>query len=101
VITARSVDPGALISSGSQNGELRSLFRIARTDVLRVLVYVPQTDAPFIKADQPVTVTVREFPNELFAGAVAYTAGSIRRRARCSPKSTCRIPTAGCWSSCT
>lgn len=77
VITARSVDPGALISSGSQNGELRSLFRIARTDVLRVLAYVPQTDAPFIKVHQDVTVTVREFPNRVFAGTVAYTAGAL------------------------
>jgi RND family efflux transporter MFP subunit len=77
VITARSVDPGALISSGSQNGELRSLFRIARTDVLRVLTYVPQSDAPFIKVHQDVTVTVREFPNRVFAGTVAYTAGAL------------------------
>ncbi len=78
VITARSVDPGALISSGSQNGELRSLFRIARTDVLRVLTYVPQTDAPFIKVHQDVTVTVREFPNRMFAGTVDLHRGGAR-----------------------
>src|SRR4029077_11029376 len=42
VITARNIDPGALVQADTPN-TTRELFHLMRTDTLRVWVYVPQT----------------------------------------------------------
>ncbi len=76
VITARNVDPGALISAGSGAG-VSELFRLAKVDTLRIFVYVPQSYAPDIQTGQTADVLVREFPRRVFAGTVTRTAGAI------------------------
>jgi RND family efflux transporter MFP subunit len=76
VITARNVDPGSLISSGSTSGT-RELFRLAQVDLLRIFVYVPQSYAPDVKAGQSADVSVRELPGRVFNGTVTRTAGAI------------------------
>lgn len=76
IITARNVDQGALISAGSSGGT-RELFRLAQVDVLRILVYVPQSYAGDVKVGQSAGVTVRELPRRVFAGKVTRTAGAI------------------------
>ena len=76
VITARNVDPGSLISSGSTTGT-RELFRLAQVDVLRIFVFVPQSYAGDIKAGQAADVSVRERPGHVFQGTVTRTAGAI------------------------
>jgi RND family efflux transporter MFP subunit len=76
VITARNVDPGALISAGSTTGT-RELFRLAQVDILRIFVFVPQSYAPNIKAGQSADVSVRELPGRVFHGKVTRTAGAI------------------------
>ena len=75
IITARNVDPGALISSSVAAS--RELFRLAKVDTLRIFVYVPQSYAPDIKVGQSAVVSVREFPHRVFAGTVTRTAGAI------------------------
>jgi RND family efflux transporter MFP subunit len=77
IITARNVDPGALISSGSGAGAVRELFRMARVDTLRIFVYVPQSWAPDIKPGQEASVLLREFAKQVFAGKVVRTAGAL------------------------
>jgi RND family efflux transporter MFP subunit len=72
VVTARFVDPGAFIpaaTSGStpQSAALLTLMDVSR---LRVQVYVPEAEAPFIKNGLATTVTVEELPGRSFAGAV-------------------------------
>lgn len=76
IITARSVDQGALISAGSGGG-MRELFRLAQVDVLRILVYVPQSYSPDVKVGQKAAVGVRELPRRTFDGTVTRTAGAI------------------------
>ena len=76
VITARNVDPGALISAGSTTGT-QQLFRLAQVDVLRIFVYVPQSYAPDVKAGQTAEVGVRELASRVFQGIVTRTAGAI------------------------
>ena len=76
VITARNVDPGSLISSGSTTGT-RELFRLAQVNILRIFVFVPQSYAPDIKAGQTADVSVRELPGQVFQGTVTRTAGAI------------------------
>lgn len=72
-ITARMIDRGALVSPGTA----APLFRIAAIDPVRVFVDVPQDVAPSVRTDMPATVTVREYPDRVFEGRVARTAGAL------------------------
>jgi RND family efflux transporter MFP subunit len=76
IVTARNVDTGALIMSGS-NPSTRELFRVAKTDPLRIYVNVPQTFVPFIHAGQTANVVVRELPERAFPGVVVRDAGAL------------------------
>src|SRR5271156_1584187 len=96
VITARNVDGGALISAtGSSLGPARSnaagpsdvpsggeIFRLAEISRLRVLVAVPQTNAPGIRVGQNATVTVQQNPNQSFKGKVTRTSSSLDAQSR-------------------
>lgn len=74
VITRRNIDIGNLVDAG---GGSRVLFTIAKSDMLRVYVYVPQSYAPQIKTGNKAEVTLRELPGRSFTGTVARTAGAI------------------------
>jgi len=76
IITARSVDPGALFSAGNAPNS-RELFHLAQTDTLRVFVNVPQTFAPTIQPQQTAELLVREYPHRTFSGKVTRTAGAL------------------------
>jgi multidrug efflux pump subunit AcrA (membrane-fusion protein) len=74
IITARGIDRGALITAGTGAGPL---FRLARTDHLRIFVNVPQTAVRSIDAGQEAQVLVSEFRGRRFVGRVASTAGAL------------------------
>jgi RND family efflux transporter MFP subunit len=76
IVTARNVDNGALIASGN-NSSGRELFRVAKTDPLRIYVYVPQTFSPFMRAGLEAKVMVRELPEREFPGVVVRDAGAL------------------------
>lgn len=94
VITARSVDVGALISAaGAGNGPLErtgptdsagggAMFRVAQIDRLRILVSVPQSRAQEVRAGQNATLIVSEYPQNTFAGRVTRTTESLDPSAR-------------------
>ncbi len=96
VITARNVDVGALISStGSSQGPAPlnaagpsdvprggEIFRLAEISKLRVLISVPQTNAPGVRVGQPATVTVQQIPNQSFKGQVTRTSSSLDAQSR-------------------
>jgi multidrug efflux pump subunit AcrA (membrane-fusion protein) len=96
IITARNVDVGALISAtGSTLGPTRSnaggpsdvpsggeIFRLAEIGKLRILVAVPQTNAPGIRVGQTATVTVQQVPNLSFKGQVTRTSSSLDAQSR-------------------
>jgi len=75
-ITARNVDKGALVTSGS-GSSLSSLFSIADTSGLRVFIDVPQTAAAGIAEHQDAEVLLRELPGKVFQGKVVRTARAI------------------------
>ena len=81
IITARNVDIGALINS---NGTT-PIFRIAQIDVVRIMVDVPQRNAPFIKVGEPAQVTLQEFPGRKFTGKVSRTANALEANTRTLP----------------
>src|SRR2546427_2205370 len=91
VITARNVDPGALVGtaggvsgtspagSGSAPG---SLFTIAQADTLSVYVTVPEGYAAAVAIGKPAVVTLPALPGDTLRGRVARTAGSLDATAR-------------------
>jgi multidrug efflux pump subunit AcrA (membrane-fusion protein) len=96
IITARNVDVGALISAtGSTLGPSRSnaaapsdvpsggeIFRLAEIGKLRILIAVPQTNAPGVRVGQSATVTVQQIPNLSFKGKVTRTSSSLDAQSR-------------------
>jgi membrane fusion protein, multidrug efflux system len=80
-ITARYIDVGSLVTSGSVS-TVRKLFDLAQSDPVRVLVHVPQSDIGSVKPGTPATVSVDEYPNETFAGKIARDAGAFDATSR-------------------
>ncbi len=80
VITARQIDVGSLVTADAGGGT--SLFSIARTDVLRVQVYVPQENVFVLKDGQVATVTVPQLPGRTFHGTVARNANALSTNTR-------------------
>jgi len=81
VITARNVEQGDLVNNGSGNGAM-SLFSIAQSNILRVQVEVPQSDALAIKDGQQATLTVQERPGRRYVATVTRNADSVDLAAR-------------------
>jgi RND family efflux transporter MFP subunit len=76
VITARTVDPGDLVTADS-SVTTRELFHLMRTDIVRVLVNVPQRFATGIQVGQQVAVFRQEDPLQRFPGKVTRTAHAL------------------------
>jgi RND family efflux transporter MFP subunit len=90
VITARNVDAGALINAGSSASPNdptatvthSGILGIARTDVLRIQVSVPQIYTKLIQSGQSAGVSVREFPGKVFSSRVFRVAGALDAASR-------------------
>jgi RND family efflux transporter MFP subunit len=74
VITARNIDVGALIDSGSN---ARELFHEAAVHRLRVFVNVPEVYSRAARTGMKADLTLTEFPGRTFTGTLARTAQSI------------------------
>jgi membrane fusion protein, multidrug efflux system len=86
VITTRNIDVGSLIQAGGAaatgtNGG-GGLFRIAKTDVMRVFVNAPQTHSASIHTGLKAEVQVRELPQQTFTGTVVHTANALDQATR-------------------
>ena len=77
VITARNIDVGALIDSGSSGGPARELFHLAATQRLRVYVNVPQSYSQAARPGLSAELRLPEFPGRQFTGKLINTASSI------------------------
>ncbi|MBX9695892.1 MAG: efflux RND transporter periplasmic adaptor subunit, partial [Cyanobacteria bacterium] len=76
VITLRKVDPGALITKGSQSSNLE-LYQLAKIDSLRIYVSVPQRVARYLHEGMTADVQVPEFPERKFLGKVTNVSGAL------------------------
>jgi RND family efflux transporter MFP subunit len=83
VITARYVDPGALIQADAHAGPAASgggsppVVRIADISTLRLYLYVPEEETSLISRGMPATLRLREFPGREFVGTVARFATAL------------------------
>ena len=80
VITARNVDKGDLLTQDNSGGS--PMFSIARDDVLRIAVYVPQSSAIGIHDGVEAQVTVPEIPGRIFKGRVARSSVALQAASR-------------------
>ena len=90
MVTGRFADPGALIrAAGGQEdanategstqakGLSQPVVTLAKIDVLRVYVYVPEREVSMVRVGTPATLTLQEFPSEEFSGRVARFATAL------------------------
>jgi RND family efflux transporter MFP subunit len=79
IVTQRSVDVGDLVTAGvnATTNEGNELFRLARTDVLRVFINVPQIYSPAVSQGTKAYLRLMEFPGEKFQGHITNISGAI------------------------
>lgn len=77
VVTARNIDIGDLINSGSSSGVKTDLFHISQVGTLRVYVNVPEEYSQGIRAGMTPNITLAEFPGRSFQGKLVRTADAI------------------------
>jgi RND family efflux transporter MFP subunit len=76
VITARNTDVGALIDAGA-NAPGRELFDLAAIGQLRVYVAVPEVYARAARPGATASLTLDEFPGEVFHGTLVRHSNAI------------------------
>lgn len=81
IITERNIDIGSLVTAGSQ-ANYQQLFQIAKTDIIRVFVSVPQSYFRLIKIGGEADILIKEFPEKVFKGTIARTSRSLDPLAR-------------------
>lgn len=84
VVTRRDTDVGALINAGnnSTSSGAQELFHVARTDVLRVFISVPEVYSSTVQLDTPAWLELAEAPGVKFHGKVAHIAGALETASR-------------------
>ncbi|HQT79413.1 MAG TPA: efflux RND transporter periplasmic adaptor subunit [Rhodopila sp.] len=80
VITARNIATGDLLTQDNNSGS--PMFTIARDDMLRISVYVPQSAATGIHDGLAAQITVPELPGRIFTGKVARSSIALRSASR-------------------
>ncbi len=69
VVTQRNFHPGDFIRSadaGYAHGERLPVLAVERTDVMRVVIQVPERDVPFVDIGDPAVVEVDALPGVVF-----------------------------------
>ncbi|MDR3632590.1 MAG: efflux RND transporter periplasmic adaptor subunit [Isosphaeraceae bacterium] len=75
VVTHRAFHPGAFICSATDGGQ-SPLLTVARTDLVRVVVRVPDRDVVLTDPGDPVVLTIDGLEGRSFRGTVARLANS-------------------------
>ncbi len=81
VITFRKVDPGALITAGSQSANIE-LFQMAKLDIMRIYVHIPQSVSRYLATGQPAELYISGYPDRVFRGTVTNVAGALDQQTR-------------------
>jgi RND family efflux transporter MFP subunit len=81
VITARNVERGDLVSTGSAAAG-KPLFNVAQSSTLRLQVDVPQSEAVNIENGQKASIMVKERLGREYTGTIVRSASSLDSAAR-------------------
>jgi RND family efflux transporter MFP subunit len=83
VVTARYVDPGALVAAGtSSNQSVQPLFDMADMRTVRVQMYVGQDDASDVRSGAPVAIALPDDPSHPISATVTRVAQGVDTRTR-------------------
>jgi RND family efflux transporter MFP subunit len=80
-ITARNTDVGDLINAGA-GAPTTELFHMTATKTLRIFVAVPEIDSPAMQVGATPTVTLDEYPGQVFHGQLVRTSDTINPASR-------------------
>jgi len=80
-IIERDIDIGSLITAGSTLAA-QQMFQIAKSDILRAFVNVPQNYFHMIQDGMEAEITVPQFPKKIFTGRINRNAGALDPLAR-------------------
>ncbi len=70
VVTRRTFHRGAFISEAGQ-GTSPTILSVARTDLMRLVVYVPDRDVPLIDLGDPIVLEPDALPGEQVRGTIS------------------------------
>lgn len=76
-ITARFVDPGALIQAATSSIQGQAIVTVQDLDTIRVYVSVPEIDVPRIHIGTPASLTTAAYPGKLFTASVTRFAEAL------------------------
>lgn len=74
VVTRRTHHPGDFVRSAEAGGERVPVLTVERTDLMRVVVQVPERDVPFVDVGDPAVVVV-----DAHAGTVTFKSAGADR----------------------
>jgi RND family efflux transporter MFP subunit len=77
IITERNVDVGDLINAGASSTPGTALFQIAKADVLRVYVSIPEVYANAVTKGMPAKLELQAHPGGEVTGTLVRTASAI------------------------
>lgn len=81
VITDRFVDPGAFVRSAA-DGATTPLLTIANVDYIRLVLEVPETDAPFVQIGTEVDIDIKALGGDPLSASVTRTAMALKANTR-------------------
>jgi RND family efflux transporter MFP subunit len=76
IITERNVFPGDYVRAANEGGPRVPLVTVQRTDLMRVVVQVPDRDVPYCDPGDPAEVEIDALPGQTFPAKVSRIASS-------------------------
>lgn len=81
VISARNASTGAYVGPAGKGSEF-PLFVLTEQKKLRLVISIPEAYTGYVELNDPVSFSVRAFPNRKFTGQVKRLAGTLDKRLR-------------------
>ena len=85
IITQRTLYPGALVRAAGERGAQAPLLTIQRTDLMRVVVQIPDRDVPYADVDDLAYVEIDAFPGVKFDAKISRIAKTEDPQTRLMP----------------
>ena len=83
VVTERYVDPGAMIQQGTSSaGGVSPVVKVVNMAKVRIYVYVPEPDVPFVDRGDPVRLVLDAYPEREFPARITRFAGVLDPQTR-------------------
>ena len=83
IVTSRTIDPGDMVyQASSPKGDDQPLLRVAKVDVIRVKIYLPERESAWIDVGDPATIEFDALAGRSFAAQVTRISEALDPRTR-------------------